>query len=323
MGLSDLGYRPWEGKFHGAWLSPWPIARTALRMVFRRKLFWAIYAFALFNFVIFSSGIYLFFQIDVASLMDQEGKGGKKKAQLAFVRVEDVQKFVNQLRDDLHLAGSGETYRNFIWLQGYFVMAVLALAGTILIGNDYQYGSVPFYLSKPLTRWHYLFGKFLAVGLFANMLTTFPALLMFVECTAFEGWSYVQEHERDLLGILGYGMVLTVVLSILVITLASWLRKTVPLIMVWVGILFFGRLFASVLVDGLRFNVHWRLLDLWNSIYVVGSWCLHVVPQLETDRQFRTRPQPEVWEAAGLLLALCIVCLAYLNRRIRAVEIVR
>ena len=43
-------------------------------------------------------------------------------------------------------------------------MIVLALAGSVLVGNDFRFGSLPFYLSKPLGRWHYVLGKCLAVG---------------------------------------------------------------------------------------------------------------------------------------------------------------
>ena len=57
---------------------------------------------------------------------------------------------IELLADKLKLNGSAETYHNYIHYQGYMVMIVLALAGSVLIGNDFRYGSLPFYLSKPL-----------------------------------------------------------------------------------------------------------------------------------------------------------------------------
>ena len=41
----------------------------------------------------------------------------------------------NTLQKSLKLAGDAETFRNFFWFQGYFVMAVLALAGATTIGT--------------------------------------------------------------------------------------------------------------------------------------------------------------------------------------------
>jgi ABC-type transport system involved in multi-copper enzyme maturation permease subunit len=314
MGLNTLGYRPWQGTLRGSWVSPWPISRIALQMVFRRKLFWLLYALGLFNFLVFFGGIYLFYQIDVPSLV---GSNTSPRVIQAY------QNIIRTIQEQLYMAGTKETYRNFIWLQGYIVMAVLALAGALLIGNDYQYGSLPFYLSKPLGRWHYLFGKFLAVALFVNMLTTLPALVLFGECALMEGWSYVERNAHLLPGILGYGAILSVCLGLLVLAVAAWLRKTVPLMMVWVGILFFGRVFADALVDGLQFDPRWRLMDLWNNMYLLGSWCLDAAAELESGRRFVSRPQPEPWEAALVLLLVCAACLVYLDRRIRAVEIVR
>src|SRR5947207_1478467 len=50
--------------FIGLWglvvrLRAWPIARVSLGMIFRRKLFWAIYALALMVFLLFFFGQYL------------------------------------------------------------------------------------------------------------------------------------------------------------------------------------------------------------------------------------------------------------------------
>jgi ABC-type transport system involved in multi-copper enzyme maturation permease subunit len=326
MGLSLVGYRPWTGQLRGAWRSPWPIARTALWMLFRRKLFWLLYLVALLNFMVFASCIYVLSQIDIEELTG----GQLQRARFSFIPVRNLQAFVDELRLRLHLAGTGATYRNFFGLQGYIVMAILALAGSILIGNDYRFGTLPFYLSKPLGRWHYLLGKCLAVALLVNLMTTIPALVIYAECGLLNAFPTRGDPDdcidtvRIFWGILGYGAILTVCLSLLVVALSSWLRKTVPLVMVWLGILLFSRLISDALVDGLGYDVHWRLIDLWNNMYVVGSECLGVVAKLtENRRQYVSRPQPEWWKAATVLATMCVLCLIYLNHRIRAVEVVR
>jgi hypothetical protein len=90
------------------------------------------------------------------------------------------------------------------------------------------------------------------------------------------------------------------------------------MIMVWTTLFLFLRLLASALVDGLQFDPRWRLIDLWNDASRVGSYCLG----LETS-SFRSSRQPAVEEALLVLGAVCVLCLIYLNRRIRAIEIVR
>ncbi len=311
MELSVLRYRPWKGDPHGPIWSPLPIARAGLIVIFRRKLFWALYLFALLNFMIFFSGIYLLTQVEAVS-----SSFSNPRSRGFAVLVGEMVKWLKRNRDVL--GENPATFANFFWYQGWIVTAVLALAGSMIIGNDYQHGSLSFYLSKPLRRRHYLAGKLLIVGLFVNLMTTVPALVLFVECGLVADGPYFGERLHLVAGILGYGLVLTVVLSLLVVATATALRKTIPMIMVWVALLIFGRVLANVLVDRMFLDHHWRLIDLWNDMYILGCWCLDTPARL-----YRWQGgQPEAWAAALVLVGVCAACVIYLSRRIRAVEVV-
>jgi ABC-2 type transport system permease protein len=310
MATSLLHYRPWRGQFRAAPLSVWPVARTALSMIFRRKLFWVLYAFGLLIFFMFFFGQYLLAWA-VSQLAEQTVRVG-------IVRAEP-ERLVHLLREVLRLDGSAYTYRNFFWYQGYMVMIVLAFTGSVLVGNDFHFGSLPFYLAKPLGRWHYLLGKCLAVGVFVNLMTTLPALILFVQYglidpDAESTFSYFISSRWLFVGILGYGALLTVCLSLMLVAAATWLRGTVPMIMTWTTLFFFFRLLAISLVDGFHYDPRLRLIDLWNNTYLVGNLCLG-------NEAIRT-PQPPVYLAGLVLGAISLLCLTYLNRRIRGVEIV-
>ncbi len=309
MSAGLLHYRPWRGEFRPPVLSVWPIARTSLRMIFRRKLFWAMYALGLMIFLLYFFGQYL--------LAWAATQGGEASVPVMGLR-EDPHRIVNFLRNFLKFNGSGETYRNFIWYQGYIVMVVLALAGSVLVGNDVQHGSLPFYLSKPLSAWHYLLGKGLAVAVFINLMTTLPALVLWVQYGLLDSWDYFLDNWHLALGILVYGAVLTVSLSLMLLATASWLRRTVPMIMAWSTLFFFLRLLAAALVDGLHYDARWRLIDLWNDAYLVGNMALGLDPLQATPL-----PQPEWFEGALVLGGVSVLCLTYLVARIRAVEIVK
>ena len=58
-GVDLLHYRPWRGQFHSPARAVWPIARVALGMLWRRKLFWAVYALGLLIFLMFFFGQFL------------------------------------------------------------------------------------------------------------------------------------------------------------------------------------------------------------------------------------------------------------------------
>jgi ABC-type transport system involved in multi-copper enzyme maturation permease subunit len=265
--------------------------------MFRRKLFWGLYALSLLFFLMFFFGQYL----------------------VAYAWTQDVPDWlIDRLRKGMNLDGSATTYRNFFRLQGSMVVIVLALGGSVVMGNDFHFGSLPFYLAKPLSPWHYLGGKFLAVAVFINLMTTLPAVALFVQFGLLTDWAYFTDNAGLLAGILGYGLVLTGFLGSLLLGLASWLRQTIPLMMAWTALFFFLRQLAFALVRVLRYDPRWRLIDLWNDSWLVGNALLGI-----PHEQVRPGPQPAFHEAALVLTGVTLVCLIYLSRRIRAVEIVR
>jgi ABC-2 type transport system permease protein len=303
-----LRYRPWRGELHGPSYGSLAMARVSLKLMMRRKLFWVLYALALLIFFFFFYGQYLVVWIQIQTANQSVPFLGVR------VRVADLLKFL----DKLNLNGSAHTYANFIWFQGYISMIVLALAGAVLVGNDFHHGSLPFYLSKPMGRRHYVLGKCLGAGIFINLLTTLPALILYIQAGLLYDWqTYYFEHLRELVGILGYGLALTTTLGLFLVATAVAVRRTVPLVMVWAGVFVLCRMMGSFFVDGQRFHPAWRLLDLWNNLYLVGLWCLGA------DRsEERPDTQPEVWAAFLVVAGVCVASALYLRRRIQAVEVV-
>jgi ABC-type transport system involved in multi-copper enzyme maturation permease subunit len=277
-------------------------------MILRRRLFWTLYALGLLIFFMYFFGQYL--------LAWAESQTLEQTVRVGVVRAEPG-RLIQVLKEVLRLNGSGYTYRSFFWYQGYMVMVILALTGSIVMGNDFQFGSLPFYLSKPLGRWHYLAGKCLAIAVFVNLMTTIPALVLYVQYGLLESWDYFLESGRLLVGILGYGAILTGTLSLMLMAAATWLRRTVPMIMAWTTLFFFFPLLARALVDGFQYDPRWRLIDLWNDMYLLGNACLGM--GIETLRG----GQPAVYQAGLVTGGLALSCLIYLNLRIRAVEIVK
>lgn len=317
MSLSLLGYRAWTGKLGSSLRSIWPISRVSLMLVFRQKLYWVLYILALMTFFVFFFGIYLFSQIDTDNIAPARNAGIPAQAASKFFT--DIK---NTIQKDLKLTGDVETYRNFYLLQGYYVMVVLALAGSLIIGNDYRFGSLAFYLSKPMGHWHYLTGKILTVAIFTLLMTLLPALVLYAECSMLMEEGYFEKHLRVLAGITAYGMAIALVLGVLVVTLASAVRRTAPLVMIWIALLAICPVMGNLFVDRLGYSPNWRLIDLWNDLYVFGSWCLSMNPVPKAGPRGLIRRQPALFPVLLVLSSLMIVCLIYLHRKIRAVEVV-
>jgi len=303
-----LRYRPWRGTPRGPLYASTAMARASLKLLIRRRLMWGLFALALLVFFFFFYAQYL-----VVWITNQLATETVRFAGIP-VSTQNLSRFL----DRLALNGTAHTFGNFIWWQGYVLVIVLALAGSVLVGNDFFHGSLPFYLSKPIGRWHYIFGKCLAVGVLINLLTTLPALALWLEAGLLYDWQTYYFHNLDLLlGIIGYGLTLTVTLSLLVIATAVWLRRTVPLAMVWMGLFALLPMLSNWLVSATH-DERWRLIDLWNNLYLCGLSCLQADPVT-----IRPQPQPDFWQAWLAVGFVILACVAYLRRRIQAVEIVQ
>jgi ABC-2 type transport system permease protein len=319
MSASLLHYRGWQGQFRGPMASVWPIARVALATLLRRRMFWVLYAFSLLLFLMFFFGSFLLDWIE--SQMPSNIQVG------AFRPEPEV--LIRAIRNALRvLNGSRDTFAYFFIFQATMVVVTLALAGAVMVGSDFTERSLPFYLAKPISRRHYLLGKGLAVGVVVNLLTTLPALVLFAQ-HGMDDWHYftdVNYFHPDggpgswqlLLGILSYGLILTTFLSLFLVTMVTLVRRTVPLVMLWVSTFLFLRIMSGLLVGVLKWDGRWRLLDLWNDMSLLGRACLGY-----DHSQLALKPQPAYLDAGLTLAGVSLLCLIFLNLRIRAVDIIR
>jgi len=243
-----------------AWLAAWPIARTAMHLVFRRKLFWVLFALALLSFIFMFGAIYL-----LATLRQ---------------KYPQVEQFITSMLKDLD--GSGTTFLNFMVAQSTVTIILLAFAGSVLAGNDHSRGGLIFYLSRRINVVHYATGKLLAIGLLICMTTTLPALILFIEYGLLgDTGKYFWEKYPIFFGILGYGALLSVAVGLLLFALVSWMPKPVPLVMLWGGLFVFLPILSQILTVAMREpgmsrreamdESPWRLLDFWNDLYIVGN----------------------------------------------------
>jgi ABC-2 type transport system permease protein len=292
MTLEEIRYRGWSDRLRPGWFAVWPIARTGLLLVLRRKVFWVLLALAALDFLFLFATIYL-------------------KAQIT-TQNPGLRRFVDNILSNV--TGSGETYRDFMFAQGTVTMLLLALAGTTLVGDDIRSGGMTFYLSRRIHRGHYLIGKLLSIGLLVSLTTTLPALLLYLEYGLLtESTSYFRENLGILWGILGYGLTLAVVLSCVLFALASWLPRTVPLVMAWTGVFAFLPAAGGLLRQAFD-DRRWLLLGLWRDVRLVGTWCFGGI---DTDRELEL-----LYPSMMIVAAVCVVSIACVIPRLRGARVV-
>jgi ABC-2 type transport system permease protein len=295
VGVDRKHYHGWHGTLHSPWLATLAIVRVALMQVFRRKLYWVVLGLGLLNFLLVFAVIYVVTQVQLPP-----------RAKEAFF---DRLGFtaVNQ-------EGRENGYIAFMDSQSQIVALLLAFSGSLVVGSDFRLKSLPFFLSRRIDRRHYIVGKLLAVSSIVSLLTVVPALILFLEYGLFEAnLNYYFDNWRIVPSVLGYGLVLCTVLSILLVTVSAHLQRTAPIAIAWVG----AFLLLGVLSELLR-NVfddrYWRLLNLWRDMRMVGRLCFDRIDD-PTDLRM-------AWYALAILSTLCVVSLIALVHRVRAVDVV-
>src|SRR5947208_2378773 len=103
-----------------------------------------------------------------------------------FVRAVQIYAATN-LPQAAFLAPTPETFRQFLDQQQIFVFFVTVYVGSGLIANDRRANALQIYLSKPLTRAEYVFGKLAILMTFLALVTWLPAIVLLVVQVAFTG----------------------------------------------------------------------------------------------------------------------------------------
>ncbi len=294
MGIDRAHYHGWRGELHSSWYGCLAIVRVALLQVFRRKSYWFVIALGLMNFLLFWSIIYAVTQFKLPP-----------EAQRVMLG-----RFGFSAQPN---AGMESGYIIFMQRQSLVVMILLAFSGSLLIGSDFRMGALPFYLSRRIDRRHYIVGKLLAISAVITILTTLPALLLYVEYGMFtSSLNYWSDNWRIVVSVLIYGASLAVVLSILLVTLSAYLQRVAPIAIVW-STLFVMLNWAASALRRATGNDYWKLLDPWRDIRYLGRLCFGT---------FEDQAEYRLAVAATIILAVvCTGALMLLVRRVRAVDV--
>lgn len=85
------------------------------------------------------------------------------------------------------IAVTPETFRDFLNGQEFFSFLITVFAGSGLIANDRRANALQLYLSKPLTRAEYVFGKLAILMVFLLLVTWVPGILLLFIQVLFAG----------------------------------------------------------------------------------------------------------------------------------------
>ena len=204
------------------------------------------------------------------------------------------------------------TFVDLLDWQDLFVFFVTVFVGAGLIAADRRANALQIYLSKPLLRVEYIAGKLAILAFFLLFVTAVPALMLILMQVAFAG-------NFDFLGANLHIIPAVVLASLARVAVASFM-------MLALSSLSNSARYVSILYAGVVFFTD-RIYDVMRAI--TGStrvaW-ISISGNIDnvTDLFFRQplRYDAPIMVSLLVLIALVVVSISVLERRVRGVEVV-
>jgi ABC-type transport system involved in multi-copper enzyme maturation permease subunit len=202
-------------------------------------------------------------------------------------------------------------------MQCWLALVLTAWIGPRLMSPDLADNALPLLLSRPISRVEYVLGKLAVLVGCLSLVTWVPALLLFLFQTYSSKVPWAGKHLFIAWGLFVGALIWILFLSLFALTLSSWVKwRVVATGAIFAGILVpagIGVVFNAVVRTkwGFLINVPYSMASLWQRL-------LRIQPNAFEIRL----PLPPIAILAMLLLASA-ACVAALNARVRAREVVR
>jgi ABC-type transport system involved in multi-copper enzyme maturation permease subunit len=290
MAVYKRSYSAYTGKLTPAWTRVVVLSRYAFAEAWSSKITIGIFIFCLLPFIISLVGIYLANNPLARALIG--ARGG----------------------DPMEIGA--EFFLKILQVQSWLALILASWVAPRLISFDLTDNALPILLSHPISRAGYLLGKFLALFGCLSVVTWLPCLLLF----GYQGYTSPQpwagNNLRIASGMFTGSIIWIALLALLGLALSSWVKWSVVAT---------GSIFAAVFIPagvgaivsavlrtrwGFLLNIPFTMSTIWRRLLGIP----------DGDNPRFTLPTTAI---AISLVLIGFLCLAMLNKRIRAREVVR
>ena len=210
------------------------------------------------------------------------------------------------------LAPSADTFRQFLEQQRTFVFFVTVYVGAGLIANDRRANALQIYLSKPLTRAEYVFGKLAILITFLALVTWLPAIVLLIVQIAFAGnFTFFRTNVFLFPAITLFAFLEVIVASSTMLALSSLSKSSRYVAILYAAVIFFTQAVYGVLYAVTR-STSFSWLSFSTNLSQIGDMIFRQPQRYDTP-----------WPVALLMIVLLVVLSGViLERRVRGVEVV-
>lgn len=302
--IADLSYRGYDGPLNLHPLRWLVIAKMTAALAVKKKAFWALAFFAFVPWLLTGFGLYLQSQVP------------------------------SGLAEVLEQPLGQSFYQAHTWSLFWIFLTTL-LTGASAIAGDNRTNALQIYLSKPVTKWDYLFGKWMGLYAVLTALMLAPTLLLLGFCAAtYWNHGFARDNPHLWLQAIGSAFIPGALYASLMLGVSACFKRPVL-----AGGIFAGAYFGLGIVTRLVALILWqseqrdqsvtvRYLSVGGMLDGIAQHIFGTTPSPPGMRRFMPEamqdlPRPELLWLVLAAAILVIGGLAVARMKIRAVEVVK
>jgi ABC-2 type transport system permease protein len=279
MPIHDQGYRRYGGSKTRTGTGWMVITRAGIRTFLAKRAFLGLLLVAWFPFLVRAVQVYLAANVPQATTL---------------------------------VAVTADTFRQFLDQQQIFVFFITVYVGAGLIANDRRANALQIYLSKPLTRGEYIFGKLAILMTFLVLVTWLPAIVLLIVQISFAGnFTFVRNNIFLFPAITVFSFVQVTMVATAMLALSSLSNSSRYVAILYAAVIFFTQAIYGVLYAVTR-STAMSWVSFPANLAQIGNVIFRQPLKYET-------PWPV---SLAMSVGLIVVSGIILERRVRGVEVV-
>jgi ABC-2 type transport system permease protein len=229
-----------------------------------------------------------------------------------FARAIQIYLAVNFPQTGDLLAVKPDLFRQFLDQQQIWVFFLTVYVGAGLIANDRRANALQIYLSKPLTRAEYIFGKLAILMAFLLLVTWVPALLLLIVQIAFAGnFTVLLKNLYLFPAITVFAFIQVTMVAAAMLALSSLSKSSRYVAILYAAVIFFSQAIYGVLTVVTR-STQLSWISFPANLSQLGDVIFRMPSKYDTP-----------WPVALLMIVLLIAVSGFiLERRVRGIEVV-
>jgi ABC-2 type transport system permease protein len=228
-----------------------------------------------------------------------------------FVRAVQIYAAAN-LPQAAFLAPDARMFRQFLEQQEVFLFFITVYAGAGLIANDRRANALQIYLSKPLTRAEYVFGKLAVLMTFLLLVSWVPAVVLLVVQILFSGsFRFFIDNLFLFPAITLFAFIQVLSISVAMLALSSLSNSSRYVAILYAVLIFFSQAIYGV-VYAITRNSSLSWISIAYDLNQLGDAIFRLPLRYAT-------PLPVAVLAVAILIGASVVVL---ERRVKGIEVV-